>query len=263
MKVAVLYICTGMYTKFFEGFYYSSEKYFLKDIADKDYFVFTDDMNLSTMSNVHLYYKKYEGFPKDSIFRFDMFMSVDEELSNYDYAYFFNSNMQFVAPVGLEFLPKDDKLTAVIHPGYYKKKSFSYPYERNIKSEAYIAPYKPPYTYYMGSLNGGSTKAFLAFAKECSRRVHNDYEKNIIAIYHDESHLNRYMRDICGHGLSPKYAYPEGAKLGFVPHIIIRDKNKAYPDCKDFSKGRSRTIGFFIKKIIFCIKHIIRWYIYL
>lgn len=263
MKIAVLYICTGKYNQFFKDFYESSEKYFLVDKAEKEYYVFTDDMNLSSAVNVHLNYKKYEGFPMDSLFRFDMFLRVKEEILKCDYAYFFNANMLFVSPVGEEFLPKKSGMTAVIHPGSYKTWFISclYPYERNKKSMAYIAPYEGDYHYYMGSLNGGTSKAFIAFAEECSKRTHIDYDNGIIAIVHDESHLNKYMRDVKGEGLSTEYAYPEGWKLPFNPKIIIRDKAKAYPNCKDFTKGRNYSIVGRIRKMYSMAIHAIRWYV--
>ena len=45
MKVAILYICTGRYAQFFDGFYKSAEQYLLKGI-EKRYFVFTDQEQL-------------------------------------------------------------------------------------------------------------------------------------------------------------------------------------------------------------------------
>ena len=51
MKVAILYICTGKYNQFFKGFFESCEKYLLKDIAQLEYYVFTDDMSLSDEAN--------------------------------------------------------------------------------------------------------------------------------------------------------------------------------------------------------------------
>lgn len=143
MKVAILYICTGKYNQFFSGFYESCEKYFLKDIASVEYFVFTDDMSLSTASNVHLIERRCQGFPLDSLFRFDMFLQIEKELKTFDYLSFFNANMLFVAPVGREILPEGEDLCAVLHPGFYNKPKYLYPYERNVKSTAYIAP--PPH----------------------------------------------------------------------------------------------------------------------
>ena len=58
MKVAILYICTGKYNQFFKGFFESCEKYLLKDIAQLEYYVFTDDMSLSDEANVHLIKKE-------------------------------------------------------------------------------------------------------------------------------------------------------------------------------------------------------------
>ena len=63
MKVAILYICTGKYNQFFKGFFESCEKYLLKDIAQLEYYVFTDDMSLSDEANVHLIKKECAGFP--------------------------------------------------------------------------------------------------------------------------------------------------------------------------------------------------------
>lgn len=263
MKVAILYICTGKYNQFFKDFYESSEKYFLSQKAMKDYYVFTDNMELSDAPNVHIFFKKYEGFPMDSLFRFDMFLRVKNEILEHDYAYFFNANMVFVSPVGVEFLPKKVDMTAVIHPGKYKSWPFSclYPYERNKKSLAYIAPYESDYRYYMGSLNGGTAKAFIAFAEECSLRTHADYDKGIIAKVHDESHLNKYMRDVHGEGLSTEYAYPEGWNLPFNPKIIIRDKAKVFPDCVDFTKGRKTGLRARLLKAIKMLISAMRWYL--
>ena len=261
MKIAILYICTGKYNLFFQDFYESAEKYFLVDKAEKEYYVFTDNMDLCKAPNVHLYYKEYEGFPLDSLFRFDMFLRVKEEVLKCDYAYFFNANMLFVAPVGEEFLPKDADMTAVIHPGQFRRWSCFFPYERNKKSTAYIPPYEGNYHYYMGSLNGGKSTAFVTFAEECSKRTHADYDNGIIALVHDESHLNKYMRDVKGEGLSPKYATPEGSKMPFAPSVIIRDKAKAFPDCVDFTKGREYGIIPKLKKSYHKFISAIRWYL--
>ncbi|MBR3471034.1 MAG: globoside alpha-1,3-N-acetylgalactosaminyltransferase 1 [Prevotella sp.] len=258
MRIAVLYICTGVYNQFFSGFYQSAHQFFFKGTADVEYFVFTDDKELSSAPDVHLFEKKFEGFPKDSLFRFDMFLSIGERLQPFDYLFFFNANMLFVAPVGEEILPKDEKLAAVLHPGYYNKPAFLYPYERNKQSTAYIPPLSNDYHYYMGSLNGGKTADFLELARVCSENIHKDYDQGIVAIFHDESHLNRYFRAHPCKGLLPCFAYPEGSKLPFSPKIIIRDKEKI---ATYFKKGRDYTLSGRMKHGLSILRRAIGWYI--
>lgn len=258
MKIAILYICTGKYNQFFKGFYESCEQYFMKNIAEVEYFVFTDDMTLTASMKVHLYQKECKGFPLDSLFRFDMFLSIKEELQRFDFLYFFNANMLFVAPVGEEILPKTQKLVAVLHPGYFNKPSFLYPYDRNKKSTAYVPPFKKKYKYYMGSLNGGTCNEYLKLIQECSRNIHYDYDKGYIALFHDESHLNKYLSEHDCLGLSPAYAYPEGSRLPFSPKIIIRDKVRidSY-----FNKGRDYSLKGKFKKAVDVVWRLIRWYL--
>jgi hypothetical protein len=259
MKVAILYICTGKYNQFFSGFYESAQKYFLKDIAEIEYFVFTDNLKLSNEKNVHLFERQCQGFPLDSLFRFDMFVSLSDRLKDFDYCFFFNANMLFVNSVGKEFLPENEGLMAVIHPGFFNKPDARLPYERNSQSTAYIPKEKNKlYKYYMGSLNGGRTDDFLMLAKTCSDNTHNDYDRGIIAQVHDESHLNKYMSTHKCLGLSPAYAYPEGWKLPFTPKIIIRDKVKIDPY---FNKGRDFSLKGRIVKGTKILIHMLKWYL--
>ena len=242
MKVAILYICTGRYAQFFDGFYKSAEQYLLQGI-EKRYFVFTDQEQLIEADNVELLIRPCRGFPEDSLFRFDRFIEIKDKLKDYDYTFFFNANMRFMAPVGEELL--EERLTAVLHPGYYDKPEWRYPYERNKQSKAYIPAHEDDYYYYMGSLNGGKTEDYLALAETCSQHIHEDWEQGIVACYHDESHLNRYLREHSCKPLSPAYAYIEGEELPFEPKILLLDKTKLDPY---FDKGRDHSLWGRLKK---------------
>lgn len=242
MKVAILYICTGRYAQFFDGFYESAEQYLLQDV-EKRYFVFTDQAQLTKAENVELLIRPCRGFPEDSLFRFDRFLEIKDKLKDYDYTFFFNANMRFVAPVGEELL--EERLTAVLHPGYFDKPEWRYPYERNKQSKAYIPAHEEHYHYYMGSLNGGRTEDYLALAETCSQHIHEDWEKGIVACYHDESHLNRYLREHRCKPLSPAYAYIEGKELPFEPKILLLDKTRIDPY---FNKGRDHSLWGRLKK---------------
>ncbi len=63
-------------------------------------------------------------------------------------------------------------------------------------------------------------------ARELDDEIRRDYEKGIIAKWHDESHLNHY---VWKHGnyklLTPAYAYPENYQLPFEMKIMTIDKS--------------------------------------
>lgn len=228
IKVAVLYICTGKYSVFWENFYQSSEKFFLRGI-EKKYFVFTDDAGIINKPNICKIYEKSKGFPMDSLLRFQMFLSIKEELDYFDYVFFLNSNMLFIEEVHTEILPLNvsSGLMATIHPGAYHGKYRLFNYERRKKSKAFI-PYESgqKYFYYMGGFNGGRTKDFLKLSSVCNNNIKEDLSKGIIAIYHDESHLNKYLHGLDILRLSPSYGYPEDSSLPVKPKIIILNKIK-------------------------------------
>lgn len=149
--------------------------------------------------------------------------------------------MQFVKPVGEELLPteEDGGLAAVLHPLVLRRPFWFYPYERNKKSLAYVPLVRNhKYHYYMGSLNGGRTKEYLELVETCAEHTRVDFDKDIIAKVHDESHLNRYLFDHKCKALPASFAYPEGRDMGYEPIILIRDKVKvnAY-----FNKGRDTS----------------------
>ena len=260
MKIAILYICTGRYNRFWDGFYKSCEEYFVPD-AEKHYFVFTDDMKLSDRSNVHLQFKQCEGFPKDSLFRFEMFMRVEEDLKEYDYIYFLNSNAEFRQLVTAdEVLPDASGLVGADWPGKRKPlhKPMFFPYERNKKSTAYIAPFGKDYHYYMGGINGGTSDAFLAMMRTLAANTRDDYNRGIIALVHDESHINRYFRAHKPRSLSAEYCWPEEWPAVFRPKIVFRDKVKLD---LFFNKGRKRSFSAQFNKLLKAVTRAVKMYI--
>ena len=230
MKIACLYIATGRYTVFWKDFYLSAEKYLLPE-AQKDYFMFTDNEHIDFEENANVFkiYQKKLGWPYDTMMRFDMFLTQEEKLKEYDYIYFFNANMEFVAPVGEEFLPDESGLVMGLHPGYYNKEPDEYPYDRNPQSTAYI-PYGQGKHYVQGCLNGGTSAAYLELCKTCSANTHKDLEQNIIALWHDESILNKYVLNKNPLILDCRYLYPEGKNLHpFKKDIKILLHDKSAP----------------------------------
>ena len=74
IRLAVLYICTGRYNRFWADFYESAKAHLLPHDTEVEYFVFTDDASLSQAPDVHLIHRECHGFPADTLQRFEMFM---------------------------------------------------------------------------------------------------------------------------------------------------------------------------------------------
>lgn len=258
MRIAILYICTGRYNQFFPGFYYSAKSFLLTE-TEKRFFVWTDDDHLADgLDDVTIIHKECEGFPADSLFRFEMFLQVEEHLKHYDLVYFFNANAEFRSPVNEEILPDDTGLAMGIWGGKREHQHpMFYPYERNKKSLAYVAPYNPPYTYYMGGLNGGRSKEYLEMIRTLAKNIRIDYEKGIIAKYHDESHINAYMRTHSCKVLSTLLNQPEESASDEAK-MVFREKTHIDPY---FNKGRQFSIIARFKKGCEICLDIIRWYL--
>ena len=210
MKIAVLYIALGRYSVFWKEFYETAEQFLLPE-DEKTYFVFTDNEEIpfETASNVQKIAQPKLGWPYDSLMRFDMFLGIEQTLSTYDYAIFFNANLAFRNTVGREILPaaSQDGLVTGSHEFYYNKQANEFPYERNPQSTAYI-PYGSGHHYARGTLIGGQSEAFLTMCRVLSHNIKMDNDRKIMAVWHDESHINKYLVDKNPLILPVNYLYP-------------------------------------------------------
>lgn len=226
MKIGILYICTGKYAIFWEEFYLSCEKFFLPGIC-KQYFVFTDSESLPFFneSNVKVIAQDKLGWPYDTLRRFEIFFKNRELFNNLDYLFFFNANAKVVNHISSDILPAEDGLIGVEHPCHHHGDPDKYIYHRGTESSAFI-PFGKGKHYFMGSFNGGKTKEYLEMCQSLKDNIESDEQKGIIALWHDESHLNSYFLTHRVKVLSPEFAYPEEMKLPYSPKILLRDKNK-------------------------------------
>ncbi len=225
-KIGVLYICTGKYDIYWNQFFESSEKNFCPK-NEKHYFVFTDSKEIKGNDKVTLIYQERLGWPYDTLMRFHMFNRMAEELKMYDYLFFFNANMQFRKKLSArEMLPTERQmLVGVVHPYFYETPIGS-PFEQNKESLAYTDWNKARH-YVQGCVNGGITKFYLEMSATLAANIDKDLEKGIIAIWHDESHLNAYLaRHPEFKALDAGYAKPEGREgFPFKEKIINLNKN--------------------------------------
>lgn len=225
MKIGILYIATGRYITFFRGFYESMERFFISS-CEKEYYVFTDAVKFdySDSEKVKVIYQENLGWPDNTLKRFEIFNKSRDKYSDVDYLFFFNANLKVVKDIDTSFLPQDDALLVCQHPGNFDKRPEQFPYDRNEKSTAYI-PYGEGKHYVAGGLNGAKTNVFLKVMSDLEKAINIDLENGIIAKWHDESQLNKYILGNTQYKLiDPGYLYPEIDNLPFEKKMVLRDK---------------------------------------
>ena len=193
MRVAILNISIGEYCCFWEEFYNTAEKNFLTD-CQKEYFVFTDAVFLykETDEKVHKVYCEDMGWPYNTMKRFHLFMSIEKELMVFDYAIFINANAVFRQCLTSKIFLKNKDIITVEHPGMHFKEKRKLPFESRKESCAFV-PLEQRKIYVQGALLGGRLPRFVEFVKELDQWIEEDLKKGIIAVWHDESFLNKYV----------------------------------------------------------------------
>lgn len=171
-------------------------------------------------------------WPYPTLMRYHLFLAQEEYLKQFDYLFYLDLDMRIVNYVGDEML--GDGLTAAQHPMYALRQSFWYPYEPNPESAAYIKTpgrlvqagdknvFQPLYA--AGGLQGGTTDTFLDAMHTMRRTIDEDFGRNYIARWNDESHWNKYLFD---HPpsvvLNPSYVYPDSMVQEYYVKLWGRD----------------------------------------
>lgn len=229
MRICILTIATNKYIQFVERLYNNISENFLNG-HEIECLLFTDH-EVETSDNVKVHQIEHEPWPMPTLKRYNYFIKEKEYISSFDYCYYFDVDMAVVEKVGEEII---SDLVATKHPGQSFLDIMNCSYDRNEKSLAYI-PYGEGKTYYAGGFNGGKTENFLKMSEVIADRVNQDLKNDIIALWHDESHLNRYLIDNPPTlELPPDYCYPEAALKNpnawevskyYKPKILALDKN--------------------------------------
>ncbi|XP_066222873.1 histo-blood group ABO system transferase isoform X6 [Saccopteryx leptura] len=144
-----------------------------------------------------------------------------------------DSDMRFSDHVGVEIL---SPLFGTLHPGFYGAAREAFTYERRPQSQAYI-PRDQGDFYYMGAFFGGSVPEVQRLTEACHQAMLADRAHGIEAVWHDESHLNRYLLDRKPTKvLSPEYMWDE--QLLGRPPVMKKLRFLAVP--KNHQKIRNR-----------------------
>lgn len=223
MKIGIIHIATGRYICFWKEFYETAKKFLFKN-HEVRFFVLTDspEIEYENSSDVIKIFAQASKWPISVCDKYATILSAYKHYQDMDYVFHFNANMRFIAPIGDEILPKEEHnwLAACEWANYiYRDDVENFPYERNEKSTAYIAPNQGKH-YFMGGLHGGRVEEYTNMCKELDYNTRLDFSKGIIAKFHDESQINKYFLDKNPLIVTPNYIMPEHWKIkGYTKNI--------------------------------------------
>ena len=216
--VAILVPATQRYTALVPPLLESFSRHLLLD-CEVEPIVLTD---LPRNVSARTLFIGHHPWPGVAMRKYHYLCQYQKELSEFDYLFMCDADMRVVAPIGREIL---GDLVATQHSGYYDKRPEEFPYERNPDSTAFIASGDGK-VYAQTAFFGGRTKNMLEMAADRRAAIEADNTQGLVAVWHDESHFNRYISD---HPpeivLSPSFCFPEGSSYPFEPKILALDKD--------------------------------------
>jgi len=230
-KVGLAIVATGKYLQFVQPLIESARKHFCTN-SQVTYFVFTDGQLDTDAADVVLLPHGIVTWPFATMCRCHAYVHHADALARMDYVFACDADMLFVNEVGEEIL---SERVATHHPGYYGR---SGTFETRRESAAYVdASVARPY--FAGGFYGGTAQEFLKIARTMKENAAKDLEKDIIAIWHDESHLNCY----CAHNpptlmLLPSYCMPERVPVQWYSQVVRNMPAKLIALDKDHSALR-------------------------
>jgi histo-blood group ABO system transferase len=215
-KVALCIIATENYTDFLPALLKSADQYFLLG-HNVHYIIFTNKLHVGETIKTNRFERwikiDHEPWPEITLKRYHTMSKA--WLSEYEYCYYVDCDMRFVAPVGDEIFAK---YLGVQHPGYYLGGGG---WEMNRNSWAWMPECKRK-VYIAGGFQGGSeyVKSFIAL----KGFIEMDIKNNAVARWHDEGYWNR-IKSLLKDSftiLDPSYCMveePEKRKLWGIDHL--------------------------------------------
>lgn len=227
MKIAFVTISTNKYIQYAENLLESMHEYaFANTQHQVDFFIFTNIPELFknrfgriNSIGVHL---SHVPFPLISLLRYHYYSSC-QTLKDYDYIYHIDCDMIVKDTIGSEIL---GHRVCVSHPSMASfQTNLSFPYDRNINYNAGVK-FGEGTHYYQNCFQGGEGKEFLNMCNILKNRCEEDLRKNYIALWHDESYMNKYMiENPPSVVLPPTYAQPQSWPSFGETKIMHIDKN--------------------------------------
>ncbi|XP_072887863.1 alpha-1,3-galactosyltransferase 2-like isoform X1 [Hemitrygon akajei] len=183
---------------YLEHFLMTADEHFMPGFS-VIFYVFVDDLTkleqivskLSGRGKVRgLKVERHKRWQDNSMFRmkqiYELIDNHAKEEANYIFC--FDVDQYFKGRFGTEALSES---VALLHAWFYRKPKFLYTYESNPHSAAYIES-KGDF-YYHAAVFGGTWQSVRNLTEACYLGIMQDKERNMEALWHDESHLNKYF----------------------------------------------------------------------
>lgn len=183
------------------------------------------------------------AWPDATIKRFGDY-ARNREVFRADLLMFLDADMLAVSEFGPELTPRrwSTGVALVLHPGFYDRAQARFvsrllrrrgetnprpkgAWETSSRSLAYIEPERRR-RYVCGGVWMGLADRALGLCQELSDRIERDEEDGVLAVWHDESHLNWWAATYAPTLLAPEYCFVENSdNLSHLrPRIVALDK---------------------------------------
>uniref|UniRef100_A0A8C5R5B2 Uncharacterized protein n=1 Tax=Leptobrachium leishanense TaxID=445787 RepID=A0A8C5R5B2_9ANUR len=239
VRIGLTVFAIKKYTVFLKIFIETAEKYFM--VGHKVcYYVFTDrPQDIPSFSlgegrtlNV-IEVTSYKRWQDVTMRRMQIISEncLKRFIYEVDYLVCSDVDMMFAGHHGVEML---SDVFAAIHPGFFQASRKQFTHERRPESQGYIPEDEGDY-YYTGCYFGGKVEEVYKVANFCHHAMMADKAKNMEALWHDESYLNRYFLYYKPTKLlSPEYVWNNY----YGSPVYVKIKRFLHVD-KDFEKIRS------------------------
>ena len=158
------------------------------------------------------------GWPEATIKRYELISENHKEIRG-NYVIYMDSDLRVMRNFVPEFirLTSSEKMSLVAHPGFWRPKRIARimlyltspkllmrdirrriligglgSWETSVKSTAFVAR-KMRRSYVCGGFWGGTKNIVLGMCGELAESVRIDNQNNVVAVWHDESHLNAWL----------------------------------------------------------------------
>lgn len=213
-RILICFIGTGEYLEFLPQFYEKVMDNFCLD-HHRDILVLTDGEIPEVPENVILKHIEHKEWPYITLERFKVILDQKEVIEKYDWFVFMDADTIVNEKIEYgEFFDEEKDYFGVHHPCHYLKwppHDQQYGSFDRTDSRARVGDDDDLSVYWQGCLWGGKVPQILDIIKELDTRIQLDLEEDVIALWHDESHLNKIFIENKErvNTLSPDYAYPE------------------------------------------------------